>query len=55
MPEVSAVEYDFNLETFVAFCTDGEMYVLESTDLREAEIEAERIAEQLSFASFMPR
>lgn len=52
MPEVSGVEYSHELGCYVAIFTDGDTCELASTNLREAEIEAQRIAEQTSFASF---
>lgn len=55
MPEVSAVEYNSNIKMYVAIFTDGETCTLQSDNLREAEREAERIAEQSSFSSFMPK
>lgn len=52
MPEVSGVEYSYELECYVAIFSDGDTVELESNNLRDAELEAERIAEQTSFASF---
>lgn len=52
MPEVSAVEYSHERMCYVAIFSDGDTCMLEATNLREAELEAERIAEQSSFASF---
>jgi hypothetical protein len=55
MPNVSAVEYNYDLQQYVAIFSDGDTCVLSSDNLREAEVEAERIADQASFESFMPR
>jgi hypothetical protein len=52
MPEVSGVEYNFENKCYVAIFTNGDTCELESNNLREAELEAERIADQNSFASF---
>ena len=52
MAEVSTVEWDSNIKQYIAIFTNGDTCVLESTDLREAEREAERIADQSSFSSF---
>jgi hypothetical protein len=55
MPDVSAVEFNYDLQQYVAIFTDGDTCVLTSDNLRDAEVEAERIADQSSFALFMPR
>lgn len=52
MPEVSGVEWSHEAKCYVAIFTDGDTCELESKNLRDAELEAERIAEQTSFASF---
>ena len=52
MAEVSTVEWDSNIKQYIAIFTNGDTCVLESTSLREAEREAERIADQSSFSSF---
>lgn len=52
MPEVSGVEWSHEAKCYVVIFTDGDTCELESKNLREAELEAERIAEQTSFASF---
>lgn len=43
--ELAAVEYNHEHQCYVAILTDGEQVRLESTDLRNAELEAERILE----------
>ena len=52
MAEVSTVEWDSSIKQYIAIFTNGDTCVLESTNLREAEREAERIADQSSFSSF---
>jgi hypothetical protein len=52
MPEVISVEFDHQHQLYVAILTDGSQVFLESDNLRQAELEAERIADQLSFESF---
>lgn len=52
MAEVSTVEWNSNVKMYVAIFTNGDECFLESTNLREAEREAERIADQMSFSSF---
>lgn len=52
MPEVSGVEWSHEFKCYVAIFSDGDTCALESNNLRDAEVEAERIAEQTSFASF---
>lgn len=52
MPEVSGVEYSHESKCYIAIFSDGDTCELEATNLREAELEAERIAEQSSFSSF---
>ena len=52
MPELSAVEYNYNLECYVALLSNGDMVALESKDLRGAEIEAERYLSHNEFTSF---
>lgn len=52
MAEVSTVEWNVDIKQYIAIFTNGDTCVLESTNLREAEREAERIADQTSFSSF---
>jgi len=52
MAEVSTVEWDSNIKQYIAIFTNGDTCVLEADNLREAEREAERIADQSSFSSF---
>ena len=53
MAEVGTVNYDSDRKTYYAVLSDGQEIILKSNNLRAAELEAERIAEQVSFASFV--
>jgi hypothetical protein len=46
MVELSAVEWDHNFDCYVATLSDGEFFLLESKNLREAEQEAQRVIDQ---------
>jgi hypothetical protein len=52
MAEVSTVEWNSDIKQYIAIFTNGDECALESTNLREAEREAERIADQTSFSTF---
>ena len=52
MPEVSAVEWSHHFKQYIAIFSNGDECLLEADNLREAEREAERIADQASFSSF---
>jgi predicted kinase len=52
MAEVSTVEWNHLVKKYIAIFSNGEECVLEADNLREAEREAERIADQTSFSSF---
>lgn len=46
MVELSTVEYDHNFQCYVATLDNGEFFMLESKNLREAEQEAQRVVDQ---------
>jgi SepF-like predicted cell division protein (DUF552 family) len=46
MIELSSVEWDHNFKCYVATLSDGEVLLLDSDNLREAEQEAQRVIEQ---------
>lgn len=52
MPEVSTVEFNFDIKRYVAILTNGDEITLTASDLRAAEMEAERYCEQNEFTSF---
>ena len=52
MPQVSVVEFNTDMHCYIAILTNGDQIPLTSTDLRAAEIEAERYCEQNEFTSF---
>lgn len=55
MPELSTVEYNHEINKYVAILTDGEIVILEATSLRDAELEAARFLEASEFTSFFAR
>lgn len=52
MAEVSTVEFNSEVQKYMAIFSNGDTCILDSDNLRDAEREAERVAEQTSFASF---
>lgn len=46
--ELAAVEYNHEHQCYVAVLTDGEQVMLESKDLRNAELEAQRLIDHES-------